>query len=132
MLTWFTQLSGPLQWAVGAGTIIIALGILWAGITLLFLPLLALIQRLLSPVENSTSISDNDYLTGTLTLPVATDHTGEVMITGGGRARQTYPAKLWAADAPALTQGEQVVVVELRQGVAYVERLRTALTSDSH
>lgn len=125
MVTWFTQLNGPLQWLLGAVGLIILLACLWAVITILLLPVLALVQRLFAPVENSTSMSDTQYLTGTLTLPVADGHTGEVMITGGGRARQTYPAKLWAT-APALAQGESVVVVEIRQGVAYVERLRTA------
>ncbi|WP_125704750.1 hypothetical protein [Lacticaseibacillus daqingensis] len=127
MFTWFSHLTGPWPWLIGLVGVAIALVVLWICLTVLLLPLLALIQRLLAPAENSTSISDDQYLIGTLTLSVAPDHTGEVMIAGGGRARQTYPAKLWTADGPALKRGEQVVVVDVTHGVAYVERF-TATT----
>ena len=64
-------------------------------------------------------------ITGTLTLDVAHHHTGEVMVTGGGRARQTYPAKLWSDKSQPLDQGTKVVIIELKQGIAYVDALAT-------
>ena len=46
------------------------------------------------------------------------------MISGSGRARQTYAAKLYQpdqeADLAALPKGSRVVVVTVIQGVAYV------------
>ncbi|WP_179396257.1 NfeD family protein [Lacticaseibacillus absianus] len=126
MFTWFSHLTGPWPWLVGLIGVVIGLAVLWICITMLLLPLLALIQHLIAPAENSTSISDDQYLLGTLTLAVTADHTGEVMIAGGGRARQTYPAKLWTADGPALKLGEQVVVVDVDHGIAYVERFNAA------
>ena len=91
MLAWWAQQELWLQVIVGVVALLIIGGLLWMLLSLVLLPLLALLQRLLSPVENTTSMSDRDYLLGTLTLDVAHHHTGEVMVTGGGRARQTYP-----------------------------------------
>jgi hypothetical protein len=47
------------------------------------------------------------------------------MVTGGGRARQTYPAKLWSDKSQPLDQGTKVVIIELKQGIAYVDALAT-------
>lgn len=94
--------------------------------SLVLLPLIAFLQRLLAPVENTTSVSDRDYLLGTVTLAVSDGHTGEVMVTGGGLARQTYPAKLWSGTHQTLAQGTKVVIIELKQGIAYVDAFRRA------
>lgn len=131
MLEWYAQLQWPLQVAVGGLIVVIAAILVWLVLTAVLLPVLAMLNKLLAPVENSTSMSDHDYLLGTLTLGVAPGHTGEVMVQGGGRARQTYPAKLWQDTAAAMPQGTQVVVVAVRGGIAYVERLHEAANKES-
>ncbi|WP_033571649.1 hypothetical protein [Lacticaseibacillus rhamnosus] len=125
MLAWWAQQELWLRVIVGVVALLVIGGLLWMLLSLVLLPLLALLQRLLSPVENTTSMSDRDYLLGTLTLDVAHHHTGEVMVTGGGRARQTYPAKLWSDKSQPLDQGTKVVIIELKQGIAYVDALAT-------
>lgn len=129
VVQWFAELPGPVQLLVGALVVLFALVAVWALLTLVFMPILAVLQKLMSPVENSTSISDRDYLLGTLTLAVSAQHTGEVMVTGGGKARQTYPAKLWQPEDAAIPQGSRVVIVSQRAGIAYVQRLQDA---DNH
>ncbi|QVI34028.1 hypothetical protein BVJ53_05400 [Lacticaseibacillus chiayiensis] len=121
MVTWWTQQGVGLQMVVGVVALVIVAGLLWMLLSLVLLPLLAVLQRVLSSVENTTAMSTQDYLLGTLTLAVAPDHTGEVMVTGGGRARQTYPAKLWSGTQRPLKQGTKVVIIELTEGVAYVD-----------
>ncbi|MDE3283106.1 hypothetical protein AUQ39_06825 [Lacticaseibacillus casei] len=123
MVTWWTQQGLGLQLVVGVVALVIVAGLLWMLLSLVLLPLLAVLQRVLSSVENTTSMSTQDYLLGTLTLAVAPDHTGEVMVTGGGRARQTYPAKLWSGTHRPLEQGTKVVIIELTAGVAYVDEV---------
>lgn len=121
MVTWWTQQGVGLQMVVGVVALVIVAGLLWMLLSLVLLPLLAVLQRVLSSVENTTAMSTQDYLLGTLKLAVAPDHTGEVMVTGGGRARQTYPAKLWSGTQRPLKQGTKVVIIELTEGVAYVD-----------
>lgn len=126
MVAWLTQQVFWLQILVIIGAMLLAIGLLWMLFSLVLLPLIAFLQRLLAPVENTTSVSDRDYLLGTVTLAVSDGHTGEVMVTGGGLARQTYPAKLWFGTHQTLAQGTKVVIIELKQGIAYVDAFRRA------
>ena len=97
MLAWWAQQELWLQVIVGVVALLVIGGLLWMLLSLVLLPLLALLQRLLSPVENTTSMS----------------------------ARQTYPAKLWSDKSQPLDQGTKVVIIELKQGIAYVDALAT-------
>lgn len=81
MVAWLTQQVFWLQILVIIGAMLLAIGLLWMLFSLVLLPLIAFLQRLLAPVENTTSVSDRDYLLGTVTLAVSDGHTGEVMVT---------------------------------------------------
>ncbi|MFD1432510.1 hypothetical protein [Lacticaseibacillus yichunensis] len=123
MVDWFTAL--PLWGQIGVGLLVLAafIAVIWMLLSLVLLPVIALIQKALEPSENSTVMPDQDYLLGTLTLGLDGVHTGEVMITGGGRARQTYPAKPYESQTTPLAKGAQVVIIEVKQGTAYVKAL---------
>ena len=112
------------KWTLLGLLIVAALLVLWLLLSLVFIPIFQLLNRLLSRADNSTIMPQQDLLLGTLTLGVSELVTGEVMISGSGRARQTYAAKLYQpdqeADLAALPKGSRVVVVTVIQGVAYV------------
>ncbi len=77
MVSWLTQQVFWLQILVIIGAMLLAIGLLWMLFSLVLLPLIAFLQRLLAPVENTTSVSDRDYLLGTVTLAVSDGHTGD-------------------------------------------------------
>ncbi|KRK73362.1 hypothetical protein [Lacticaseibacillus nasuensis] len=120
MWTWFTSQPWWLASLLGLLGLIVIGVLVFAVFSLVGLPVLALLSRLFSRAENSTTESADDYLLGELTLRIPADGVGEVMITGNGRARQTYAARSYDAGV-ALPQGTAVVVVAVRQGVAYVQ-----------
>ncbi len=64
MVSWLTQQVFWLQILVIIGAMLLAIGLLWMLFSLVLLPLIAFLQRLLAPVENTTSVSDRDYLLG--------------------------------------------------------------------
>ena len=123
MQHWFLQQQLWLQLLLGVAIVLVAAAALWMIFSVVLLPLIALIQKAIEPAENSTSMSDDHYLWGTLTLPVDQTHTGEVMITGGGNARQVYSAKLWPGASKPLAKGQKVLVVEVKGGIAFVQEL---------
>lgn len=125
MFSWFAAQALWAQFIIGFIAIAVLIAAVWALLSLVLLPVIALIQHALEPSENTTSMSEADYLWGTLTLGVDLTHTGEVMVTGGGEARQVYPAKLYESETAALSKGTQVVIIEVTHGTAFVKRLVT-------
>ncbi|WP_461212792.1 hypothetical protein [Lacticaseibacillus sp. GG6-2] len=112
----------PAWWLIAIGVVVV-IGVLYLLMTLVGVPLLALVNRLFSASENNTAESEQSYLLGTVTLTIAANKLGEVMVVGNGRARQTYPARSYDADA-VITQGTSVVVIKMSAGVAYVQPVK--------
>ncbi|MCH4057063.1 hypothetical protein [Lapidilactobacillus gannanensis] len=112
------------KWTFIGLLVVATLLVLWLLLSLIFIPIFHLLNHLLTHADNSTIMPQQDLLTGTLTLGVSDLVTGEVMISGGGRARQTYAARLYQPDQEpelaALPKGARVVVVNVIKGVAYV------------
>ncbi|WP_125766710.1 hypothetical protein [Lapidilactobacillus wuchangensis] len=113
-----------------------AILVLWLLLSLVFIPIFNLLNHLLAHADNSTVMPQNDLLMGTLTLGVSDLVTGEVMISGGGRARQTYAARLYQpdqdAELSALPKGARVVVVSVIKGIAYVIPFQEPTTELHH
>ncbi|WP_225048145.1 hypothetical protein [Lacticaseibacillus kribbianus] len=110
---WVLALVGILVAIVGGAFV-------WALFSLVALPILAALSRLFCGVDNSTAESAKRYLVGTTSLTIPVGGLGEVMVTGNGRARQTYAARAYDAGT-RIAQGTRVVVIELKEGVAYVQ-----------
>ncbi len=119
----------PALWVLVVGFIVIV-ALLYAIVTLVGVPVLALLNRLFARRENSTAESEQNYLLGTVTLAIKADGIGEVMVVGNGRARQTYPARSYDQGA-SIAQGTSIVVIKMSQGIAYVQPVKLpAKTSD--
>lgn len=101
-------------------TVVAIIAVIYTLVLFLYWPLGALLNRLLNRSENSTVAPAGSFVLGKLTLGITPEHEGEVMVTGGGRARQTYIAKMYEDAKPDLPKGSDVVVVEVKTGTAYV------------
>ncbi|MDR0921451.1 MAG: hypothetical protein LBM95_03605 [Lactobacillales bacterium] len=80
--------------------------------------------------EKDTMVGEKDYLLGKLTLGIPdTTSTGEVLISGGGFSKTNKPARLYQLeDKPpdGIKQGETVLIIEVREGIAYVVKYERA------
>lgn len=92
--------------------------------SLIFAPIMYLYNRLTDRNQNN-SLAQSEYLLGQLTVKIQGDSVGEVMETGSGHARATFPAKLFKADEIAndhlLPVGTSVIIIEFdANGIALV------------
>lgn len=66
--------------------------------------------------------SEQDFVTGVLTLGIKSNTSfGEVLIDGTGFCRTNKPAKIYhGLDGDFINKGEKVLIIEVKQGIAYV------------
>ena len=101
--------------------IIIAIILLIVLVTVVLLPAMALFNK----VSDQKYEADEDkLLTGTLTTSIdSLTATGEVVTTFAIEARQTMPARIYSPNkenVTSLAKGSAVLIVETKNGIAYV------------
>lgn len=124
-MEWFSNQSLPIQIIVAVCLIAVITFALYAIFSIIGLPILALFSRATEPIENNTAAPEDSYLLGEVTLTTRKDNIGEVMVTGGGRARQTYSAKLFDMNDAPIEKGEKVVIIKFEDRVALIQKLKT-------
>ncbi|CAM3146789.1 hypothetical protein GHI93_08600 [Lactococcus hircilactis] len=89
--------------------------------TLFLLPGMAIFNKM---TDKAYHADEKDLLTGTLTVGIASrTATGEVMTTFVTESRKTMPARLFIpnkAGIETLEKGASVLIVETKDGIAYV------------
>ncbi|CAI3258057.1 MULTISPECIES: hypothetical protein [Enterococcus] len=119
LINWLNQsiatLPDLMQALVWVGIISLGLIGLYLIFSLIFAPFMYLYNKW-TDRNQSNSLSKEDYLLGELTVKIKGDSIGEVMETGSGHARATFPAKLFRPkDIKAnleIPAGSKVLIVE--------------------
>ncbi|MCH4168761.1 MAG: hypothetical protein LKF42_05875 [Streptococcaceae bacterium] len=109
-----------IQWILVGIIVLVILGILIPDILMIILAPFMWLYNILT--DRKQTDSEQDFVTGILTLGIKNGSSfGEVMIDGTGFGRTNKPAKIYHGKPDdSIKQGEQVLIIEVKNGVAYV------------